>query len=204
MKAIVLFSGGIDSTVLLSHLLHEKKSCIALSFDYGQKHRQELFSAKQIAAFFQIEHHIITIDTAIFAHSSSSLICPEKTPENFTELTEQTPSTYVPSRNLLFLSHAACFAESIESDTLYFGANKDDCGHYPDCRASFFSSFEKTATLGSSKDLHVICPLQTLSKKQVLEYGKKLQAPLHLTWSCYNPQNSLPCGKCQACMLKMG
>ena len=202
MKAVVLFSGGIDSTVVLAHLIAQKKECLALSFDYNQRHAKELEAAQQIATLYQVPLTIISIDKKIFSQSTSSLLDKSKTPEHFTSLSDTTPSTYVPARNLLFLSHAACLAEVCGATEIYFGANKDDYTHYPDCRKPFFEAFEQAISLGSIHSLRIICPLISFTKKEIIEYGKQLLAPLHLTWSCYNPIQGQSCQKCQACSLR--
>ena len=202
MKAIVVFSGGIDSTVVLAYALANQRECIALSFDYMQRHRCELKSAEAIAEHYKVEHRVIRIDPSLFKGSSSSLVDTTATLEGNTHA--QIPSTFVPCRNILFLSHAASMAQCLGASEIYFGANRDDFANYPDCRDPFFRSFETSIMLGSPADLSisVICPLIQKTKIEIIKLGRSLQAPLHLTWSCYDPQNNQPCGKCQACFLR--
>lgn len=203
MKAIVIFSGGIDSTVVLAHAIDSRKECITLSFDYGQRHRCELKAAAAIAKHYNVEHRILQIDPLVLQGSSSSLV-DTTLPVEKVQATEQPPSTLVPCRNLLFLSHAATMAQCLGASEIYFGANKDDFNCYPDCREPFFHSFQETVLHGSPPgfSIGVICPLIQKTKIEIIKLGRSLQAPLHLTWSCYNPQNERPCGRCQACSLR--
>jgi 7-cyano-7-deazaguanine synthase len=203
MKAIVVFSGGIDSTVVLAHAMALRRECIAVSFDYMQRHRCELKAAKAIAAHYKVEHRVVQIDPAILKGSSSFLV-DTTFPAERNSAPPHTPSTFVPCRNLLFLSHAATMAQCLKITEIYFGANQDDFTCYPDCRDPFFRSFQETVMLGSPSELSisVICPLIKKTKTEIIKLGQSLQAPLHLTWSCYDPQNDRPCGKCQACCLR--
>lgn len=192
MKAIVLFSGGIDSTVVLAYALASGRSCIALSFDYGQRHRCELSAAQTIARHYDVEHLVAHIDPAIFQGSSSSLVSD----------TPFSSSTFVPCRNLLFLSHASTLAQCRNIKEIFFGANQDDFANYPDCREPFFAAFQATVSHGSPPDnqISIICPLIQKTKAEIIDLGRRLHAPLHSTWSCYDPQDSHPCGRCQACL----
>lgn len=204
MKAIVLLSGGLDSCVVLAHALAIGRSCIALSFHYGQRHLLELQSAEKIATYYEIEHQTIHIDPALFSHcSGSSLINPSL--DVAAKDTVLQPNTYVPCRNLLFLSHAASFAESHGASEIYFGAHANDGPSYPDCRREFFHAFESTVTLGSylgDTGLSVVCPFIDSNKRSIVALGKKLHAPLDLTWSCYDPKDGNPCTQCAACTLR--
>jgi 7-cyano-7-deazaguanine synthase len=201
MDAIVLLSGGIDSCVVLAYALDTGKQCHTLSFDYGQRHRLELQSAEKIAAYYNVEHTLVRVDPKIFAFSSqSALINQTLTVER--SLTT-TPNTYVPCRNLLFLSHAAALAESVQASEIFFGANAHDGPSYPDCTGPFFHAFEQAVAYGSRMARQVItCPLLDLDKAAIVALGRRLKAPLDLTWSCYDPQNGTPCMVCAACMLR--
>lgn len=201
-KAIVLLSGGVDSCVALAYALSEKRECLAISFDYGQRHKIELESAQKIASHYKIAHTIVEIDSSLFAENSSCSLLDSTIPIEHNPA-PKIPSTYVPCRNLLFLSHAACFAEVHSASEIYFAANLDDYENYPDCRPSFIKGLEETISLGSPHKVEIITPLIELSKKQIGNLGRDLQAPLELTWSCYDPQeNNLPCRSCQACALR--
>jgi len=193
-KAIVLLSGGIDSCVALSCALSQKRECLALSFDYGQRHSIELESAKKIASHCGTSHTIIRIDDALFANSSSSLLNSKMSALS---------STYVPSRNLLFFAHAACFAEANNASEIYFGANSDDYENYPDCRPEFIEAFERAISNGSEHRVKIVTPLIKLTKEQIGSLGRELNSPLDLTWSCYDPQKkNTPCERCLACLLR--
>jgi 7-cyano-7-deazaguanine synthase len=199
IQAIILLSGGVDSCVVLAQALSSQRSCIALSFDYEQRHRIELNSAKAIAAHYGILHRILRIDPALFVGASSALVNP------YLPVTTNTPSTYVPCRNLLFLAHAASFAESIGASEIWVGANANDVPTYPDCAPSFFKAFENAAATGSylgAGGLRVVSPLAHLSKQEVFTTGRQLDAPLDLSWSCYDPQDNKPCTVCPACILR--
>ena len=202
-KALILLSGGLDSCVVLAQALSSGRSCTALSFDYGQRHHIELKSAKNIAQHYGVPFRILRIDPLLFQDSSScSLVNGDL---SVTENTSLKPSTYVPCRNLLFLAHASSLAESIHASEIWFGANADDVPAYPDCSPSFFRAFEEAATAGSylgSKGLKIIAPLALLSKVAIIALGRRLQAPLGLTWSCYDPQDNKPCTVCSACVLR--
>jgi 7-cyano-7-deazaguanine synthase len=198
-KALVLLSGGLDSCVVLAHALAARRSCVALSFDYGQRHRIELKSAKSIAQHYGVPHRILRIDPLLFANGSSTLV------NHALPVTAPSLSAYVPCRNLLFLAHAASFAESIESSEIWVGANADDVPTYPDCSPAFFQAFENAATAGShlgTNGLKIVSPLTHLNKGAIIALGKQLNAPLDLSWSCYDPQDDRPCTVCSACLLR--
>ena len=198
-KALILLSGGVDSCVALAKARSLQRSCVALSFDYGQRHRIELKSAEAIAAHYGILHRLLHIDPALFKDASSALVNP------YPPVTTRTPTTYVPCRNLLFLAHAASFAESVGASEIWIGANADDIPTYPDCSSSFFKAFERAAAAGSylgREGLTIVSPLELLSKRDVFALGNTLQAPVDLCWSCYDPQNGKPCTTCAACVLR--
>ena len=196
-RVIVLLSGGVDSCVVLAQALSMGRACTAISFDYGQRHRIELNSAEAIARHYRVPRLLLRIDPNLFAQNSSSALVQHHIPIT------TVPSTYVPCRNLLFLAHAASFAESLKASELWVGAHSDDVPAYPDCSQSFFRAFEAAAAAGSHLDgITVVSPLVHLTKKAVVALGKELKAPLELTWSCYDPQNGRPCAVCPACLLR--
>jgi len=196
MTAVLLLSGGLDSAVLLGHILSLGKRCLALSFDYGQRHKQELISAKKIAAHYSVEHFLIHIDPLLFSSARSSLT-------NFT-LTVDPENAYVPARNLLFLAHAISFAESQNIAEIYIGANAEDIHNFPDCSRAFFDSLEAAVHLGikNGKSFSILTPLSRFSKKEIINLGKQLSVPIELTFSCYDPNRGNPCGICHACVLR--
>lgn len=209
MKAIILLSGGMDSTVALAVAKSRGKECFALSFDYGQRHRIELEYAKQVAVHYGIPQKIIFLDPALFV--GSTLMTAEKVPTNRT-LEEMAaggiPSTYVPARNTLFLAYATAFAEVCNAQEIYVGMNADDQHGYPDCRPAFIDAFQgllnvatKQSTTGTAPLL--VTPLIGMNKKDIVNEGIRLGAPLSLTWSCYAPTTSATtCGRCDACTLR--
>jgi 7-cyano-7-deazaguanine synthase len=199
MSALILLSGGLDSTVLLGHLLSQKKKCTVISFDYGQRHVYELTCAKKIASHYAVEQQIIIIDPKLFAHASSAL--------THDHIPVEIDTTYVPARNLLFLAHAISFAESSSLHDIYIGANADDTQLFPDCRRPFFDTLEQAVSLGTKTNITIHTPFATFSKKDIIALGKKLSVPMGLTFSCYNPQKTdppTPCSVCQACVLNSG
>lgn len=209
MKAIILFSGGIDSTVVLAKALNEGRKCIALSFDYGQKHRIELDAAREIAKHYDISHHIIKIDPAPFSSSSLASELEVSKGRSLQEIREGgIPSTYVPARNTIFLSFALAFAESAGAGEIYIGANALDIHGYPDCRPAYFEAWQKLICLATkqSVDGHapkIATPLASLNKAEIILLGKALKAPLNKTFSCYSPTiQNLACEQCDACILR--
>lgn len=206
MKAICLLSGGIDSTVCLAIAKEQGYHCIAISFDYGQKHRIELDSAKKIAEFYQVQHSVVPINRfSAFLHSS--LVGNTSVPSAKKKLEEKIDNTYVPGRNLLMLAFAASLAEGENADAIFFGANKDDHTGYPDCRPAFISSFEEILGVSSQKAVEgkppkLITPLLYLDKKETIQKGLELGAPLEDTHSCYDPKDGKPCMMCSACVLR--
>lgn len=209
VRALILFSGGLDSTVMLALALSQKKACLLTFFAYGQRHLVELEAAKKIATFYQLPLHIIQLPTIGEGHSTLIGRSPIEeinlsSPESFAK-----GSTYVPARNTIFLAYAASLAEIWQADEIHFGCNLMDVTNYPDCRPAYVDAFQrvlhfatKQASEGSSP--HLMTPLKDLDKKGIFQLGKKLDAPLTLTWSCYNPQRELPCEECDACLLRKG
>jgi 7-cyano-7-deazaguanine synthase len=195
--SILLLSGGLDSSVLLGYILSLGKRCITLSFDYGQRHKIELDFAKKISEHYKVENHCLKIDPFLFSSAKSSL--------TDIAITMSIENTYVPARNLIFLSYAISFAESKEISEIYFGANSDDTHLFPDCRKEFFDALQITARLGTrtKNPLSILTPFSFLTKKEIISLGSKLAVPLESSFSCYNPlKGNTPCDVCQACILR--
>lgn len=209
MKAIILLSGGLDSTVMLAMALQRGLECFALGFDYGQRHRIELDAAKQIAKHYKIPLKIIKIDPSTF--SSSSLVYDGEVPKNrnaSTIASSGIPSTYVPARNSLFLAYAIGQAEILEADEIHIGSNALDRLPYPDCRPEFIQAFQALMNVATKQSVEgkapkLLAPLIDMDKVQIIKRGKELNVPLHLTFSCYDPiANGIPCLRCDACILR--
>ena len=213
-KAIILLSGGLDSTVVLALALSQGRTCNVISFDYGQRHIVELESAKKIAAYYKVDHKIIKIDPSAFGMSS---LMADKThtshlkiPENRTleEMTLQgIPNTYVPARNTLFLAYALGQCELQNAQEIHFGSNKMDYAGYADCRPVFLEAFQSLMKYATKQSIEgapprLIVPLIEWDKTEIIRQGLALNAPLEMTLSCYNPQEFHPCERCDACILR--
>lgn len=203
--ALVLFSGGLDSTTCLYYALQKNKNVIAVSFDYSQRHKIEIQKAKKITALLKIPHTIVKIDPEIFRNTS--LVNKEiMVPKNFSSK-EKIPSTYVPGRNILFLSYATSIAEGLGLTQIYIGVNALDYSGYPDCRPKFIKAFQKAISIGTksgdeNKTIQIMTPLLHLSKKKIVLMASKLKVPFFMTHSCYDPIKGKPCGKCDSCHLR--
>lgn len=208
MKALVLFSGGLDSTTALAMAIEKygKDNVVALSISYGQKHYKEIEASNNIARYYNVEH--IYLDLAkIFEYSDCSLLkknekdIPEGDYNNqLKEANGNTLSTYVPFRNGLFLSSAASIAISKGCDIIYYGAHSDDVKEaYPDCSKEFTDAINEAIYLGSGNKVKVVGPFVNIHKKDIVKYGLEHNVPYQLTWSCYNGKDKA-CGKCGTCI----
>lgn len=206
-RAIVLLSGGLDSTTTLAKALADGHQVTALSFRYGQKHSRELISAANVAAYYGVEHVIVDLDLSMFrsALTRQELDVPENRDES--KMGADIPITYVPARNIIMLSVAVGLCESTDSDRIFIGANSVDYSGYPDCRPEFFSAYEKMIKVGTKagvegRPITIETPILKASKADIVRLGKKLKAPLHLTWSCYEGGEKA-CGRCDSCQLRL-
>jgi 7-cyano-7-deazaguanine synthase len=208
MKALVLFSGGVDSTTCLGIAVNKygADEVLALSLYYGQKHSRELEAARKIAKHYGVKHKELDL-ALIFADSDCSLLSgsTEDIPkESYAEQLKKTDgkpvSTYVPFRNGLFLASAASIALSNGCTEIYYGAHSDDAAGnaYPDCSSDFNDAINRAIYLGSGCELSVIAPFIGMNKAQVVAEGLKLGVPYELTWSCYEGGDK-PCGVCGTC-----
>lgn len=197
-KAVVLLSGGIDSTTTLYLAKKQGYKCHALIFDYGQRHKRELRSAAAVAKRAKVTYKMLKIS---LPWGGSSLLDKEmKIPAR--RSFKGIPSTYVPARNTIFLSFALSYAEAIGAEAIFIGANAIDFSGYPDCRPSFYKAFQKVIREGTKiKRIKVLTPLISMTKAQIIKLGLKLGAPLGLTWSCYKGGRK-PCGVCDSCLLR--
>ncbi|MBN4066515.1 7-cyano-7-deazaguanine synthase QueC, partial [Simkania negevensis] len=207
-RAIILLSGGIDSTLLLAIATERERECLCISFDYQQRHIKELESAKAIANYYKAVHKVIRIDSSSFARTSLLATSSEVVPKGEALSPEEIPSTYVPARNTLFLAYAIQQAELFDAHEIFFGPNKDDYNTYPDCRPDFVLRFQhvidyatKQATTGTSPCL--LTPLIEWDKATIIQKGVEYNLPFDLTSSCYDPPlDGSHCGECLACSLR--
>ncbi len=208
VKAVALLSGGLDSTVTLAMAVKAGDEVTALSFRYGQRHQKELESAMKVVEHYGIRHVIVDLDLSSFTSSaltSKEVAVPER--KDVSEIGGDIPATYVPARNIIFLSVAAGLAETIGADRIYIGANALDYSGYPDCRPEFFQAFEKVLAVGTKKGVEgspvrVVTPILRLTKAEIVKLGVELDAPLELTWSCYKG-GAKACGRCDSCLLRL-
>ena len=204
-KAVVLMSGGLDSTTVLAMAQSQGYTCYALSFAYGQRHSSELEAAKCIAEQQNVaEYRVATIDLAAFGGSAltdSNIDIPE-------EESAGIPITYVPARNTIFLSYALAWAEVLEASAIFIGVNAVDYSGYPDCRPEFIQAFEKMANLATkigieSHALRIETPLMHMSKAQIIQAGTALGVDYSQTVSCYQAdEQGRACGLCDSCRLR--
>lgn len=207
MKAVVLLSGGLDSTVCTAVARDKGYEVYPISFNYHQRHTVELASAKKVAAFYGIKKHLI-IDTNMNEIGGSALTDAHiEVPEGDVDRSD-IPVTYVPARNLIFLSYALGYAEVLGADHVYIGVNSLDYSGYPDCRPEFIDLFQHLADYSTKagvethRKIKIETPLMKLSKKEIVLLGSKLHAPLHLTHSCYQGSEKA-CGICDSCKLRL-
>jgi len=208
-KAIVLLSGGLDSSTTLAVAVHEGHDVHALSFRYGQKHTFELEAACRIARHFSVrEHRILDLPSDLFA--DSALVGQKAIPHGEEPLAHAAiPVTYVPARNTIFLSYALAWAEHLEAPHIYIGVSSVDYSGYPDCRPEFVEAFERLANAAAKLavekrvPIRIHAPLLRLDKKQTIELGLSLGVDYSLTHTCYDPSpEGLACGDCDACTLR--
>lgn len=202
-KAVVLLSGGIDSSTTLAIARAEGFECYALTFDYFQRHRRELESAKSVAASLGVKEHIlITFDLRKIG--GSALTADLDVPKGGTG--HGIPVTYVPARNTIFLSFALGWAEVLEAGDIFIGANAVDYSGYPDCRPQYLRAYEEMANLATKVSVEgklrfrIRAPLLNLTKADIIRKGLALGLDYSLTWSCYDPDaDGMPCGACDSC-----
>jgi 7-cyano-7-deazaguanine synthase len=199
-RAVVLLSGGLDSATVLYIAKEKGFKCFCLIFDYGQRHKKEISSAVKIARLAGSDYRIVKI---AFPWKGSALL--EKKVK-IKRGGEGIPDTYVPGRNIIFLSFALSYAEAISAQAIFIGAHIQDYSGYPDCRPQFFRAFEKVASTGTKagvekKGIRIEAPLIKKSKSQIISLGSKLKVPFELTRSCYDGKNH-PCGRCDSCFYR--
>jgi 7-cyano-7-deazaguanine synthase len=208
-KAVVLLSGGLDSATALAIARDEGFTVHALSFLYGQRHSIELECAKMQARAAGCEHRIIEIDLRVFGGSALTDAIDVPKHDSVDELTDEVPVTYVPARNLLFLSYATAWAEVLGAYDIFIGVNALDYSGYPDCRPEFIEAFEKTGNLATvagvqGRRLRIHAPLVHWSKARIIRRGLALGVDYADTTSCYDPApDGRACGHCDSCLLRL-
>ena len=201
-KAVILLSGGLDSATTLYYAKDKGFLCTCLSFDYGQRHRRELAAAKRIASAAECEHFVVKI--ALPWKGSSLLDRSIRLPvfDRCQKTKQDVPNTYVPARNIIFLSFALSCAEAISAKSIFIGANAIDYSGYPDCRPEFYTAFQNVVRTGTksgkNEPIRIMIPLINMAKADIVKLGSKLQVPYGLTWSCY-AGGSVACGSCDSC-----
>jgi 7-cyano-7-deazaguanine synthase len=211
-KAVLLLSGGLDSTTLLAQAIHEGVDVHAMTFRYGQRHASEIDAARRIAAHYGVRDHVIAdIDLRVFGGSAltSDIAVPKDRDVGDTSHAG-IPITYVPARNTIFLSFALAWAEVLDATQIFIGVNALDYSGYPDCRPEFIAAYERMANLATrggvegTNPIHIRAPLIDLSKADIIRRGLELGVDYSLTQSCYDPDPSgAACGHCDACQLRL-
>ncbi|TGD75458.1 7-cyano-7-deazaguanine synthase QueC [Mangrovimicrobium sediminis] len=204
-RAVILVSGGLDSTTVLAMARQQGYACYTLSFDYGQRSRAELLAAERVsAALGDVEHKVVKLNLDSIGGSAltdHSIAVPE-------EATEGIPVTYVPARNTVFLSIALGWAEVLGAQDIFIGVNAVDYSGYPDCRPAYIAAFEAMANLATragveGEKLTIHAPLMDLGKDQIIRAGTELGVDYALTVSCYQAtEDGLACGRCDSCRLR--
>jgi 7-cyano-7-deazaguanine synthase len=209
-RAVILLSGGIDSTTTLAIAITEGYEAYALSFDYGQRHQIETEAARRVAESLGAkEHRVAKLDLRVFGGSAltDEIDVPKQRSER--EIARGIPVTYVPARNTIFLAHALAWAEVISANHIFLGVNAIDYSGYPDCRPEFIGAFENLANLGTKagvegRHFQIHTPLIKFSKAEIICKAVQLGIDLSLTHSCYDPTpEGLACGECDSCLLRL-
>ena len=210
-KAIVLLSGGLDSTTTLAIAKNAGYDLFTISFNYGQRHKVEIEKAKIIAEHLGVkEHRIVNMDLTQFGNSALTDSIDVPTHRNEEEMSSSIPATYVPARNTLFLSYTLAYAEVKKCDNIFIGVNSVDYSGYPDCRPEFITAFEVLANLATKASVEgfskfkIHAPLMQMTKAEIIKKGLSLGVDYGLTHSCYDPSiTGLACGICDSCLLRL-
>jgi 7-cyano-7-deazaguanine synthase len=214
MKAVILLSGGLDSSTVLYAAKARNLDCYALSFDYFQRHRQELDAATSLAQSAAVsEHRTIRFDLRQWGGSAlTDLAIDLPTDRSAAEMGAEIPITYVPARNTIFLSFGLAYAEAIGAKEVHIGVNQLDYSGYPDCRPDFLAAMQSVFQLGTKQGregnpIEIAAPLVNLHKTDIVRLGTELGVPWHNTWSCYSDGGGtkppIACGVCDSCQLRL-
>jgi 7-cyano-7-deazaguanine synthase len=217
MKAVVLLSGGIDSATTLAIAKAEGFQIYALSFDYNQRHKRELESARMVASALGVEKHLV-LSFDLREIGGSALTSDIEVPKERMKDLSLIPVTYVPARNTIFLSFGLAWAETLKTGHIFIGANAIDYSGYPDCRPEYLKAFEEMANLATKISVEgalrfaIKAPLVSMKKSDIIREGTRLGLDYALTWSCYDPQpkyvpvtesgEMAPCGQCDSCIIR--
>jgi 7-cyano-7-deazaguanine synthase len=209
VKAVILLSGGLDSSTVLYQAKADGYECYALSFDYQQRHRRELDAAAAIAQVANIAaHQVIHFDLSLWGGSALTDVGIDLPKDrSLAEMGQTIPVTYVPARNTIFLSFALAYAEAIAAERVYIGVNALDYSGYPDCRPDYIQAMQEVFRLGTKQGregqpTEIVAPLIQLKKTEIIQLGDRLGVPWELTWSCYAGAD-LACGQCDSCRLRL-
>jgi 7-cyano-7-deazaguanine synthase len=208
--AVLLLSGGLDSTTLLAHALHEGFDVHAITFRYGQRHAAEIEAARRVATRFGVRDHVIAdIDLRTFGGSALTADIDVPKDRGDADLAQGIPITYVPARNTIFLSFCLAWSEVLGASDIFIGVNALDYSGYPDCRPKYVDAFERMANLATrgavegTVPVRIRAPLLLLGKREIIALGRSLGVDYALTLSCYDPTpDGLACGRCDACRLR--
>lgn len=209
-KAVVLASGGLDSTTIMAIAKNEGYDIYALSFDYGQRHKFELEAAKKVAKNFGAKKHLILrLNLEAIGGSALTDDIPVPQGRDLDDISSGgIPITYVPARNTIFLAYALAWAEVLDATNIFIGVNAIDFSGYPDCRPEFIESFQRTANLATKagvegKGITIHTPVINMTKGEIIKKGISLGVDYAMTHSCYNPsEKGIPCGICDSCLLR--
>lgn len=209
-KAVILFSGGLDSSTVLAIAKKKGYSCYCLSFQYGQKQTVELDKARRAAIEQKVvKHLVLRLDLDKIGGSALTDAIEVPKGRDLDSTSDEIPITYVPARNTIFLSHAVAWAEVLGATDIFIGVNAVDYSGYPDCRPEFLEAFNVMANLGTTacvegnKKFSIQAPLLTMSKAEIIKMGMELGVDYAGTHSCYDPVGEKSCGRCDACVLRL-
>ncbi len=208
-NAVILLSGGLDSTTVLAIAKSQGYACYCLSFRYGQRQDIELDRAQVTAKALGVKQHLILrLDLGAIGGSALTTDIPVPKNRQFSEMEQKIPATYVPGRNIIFLSHALAWAEVLRAEDIFLGINAVDYSGYPDCRPEFLAAFAEMANLGTKTGaegtpFRLHAPLIDMSKAEIILTGTQLGVDYSMTHSCYDPVDKLACGSCDACLLRL-
>ncbi|TAF06577.1 MAG: 7-cyano-7-deazaguanine synthase QueC [Nostocales cyanobacterium] len=209
MKAVILLSGGLDSSTVLYQARVDGCECYAISFDYQQRHRRELQSALLVAqSVGVVQHQVVNFDLRLWGGSAltdEAIALPQD--RSLDQMSQNIPVTYVPARNTIFLSFALGYAETIGAERVYIGVNALDYSGYPDCRPDYIQAMQAVFHLGTKQgregqSINIVAPLINLKKTEIIQLGNQLGVPWDLTWSCYAGGDQA-CGVCDSCRLRL-